>query len=205
MKLQQNFSIKSKKGRVWCKHISPICINPTCVLSDQTLRLKQLPAAPTHFVGMMIPCPPSIMSAREWWMADPRWLTAKLSRPPSEYMLVTSDPEMFGLLPFVSFDEFKVPTSDCKTSELWEALDCICRPRPPVFLCSSLPLLPFPSEEFLVFKNRPPHPLGRRIACRWRDSCIYGCITNTKTSIGVKGANGKKYYFKSSQTLSWGG
>jgi hypothetical protein len=37
---------------------------------------------------------------------------------PLEYKLVTSDPEIFGLLPLVSFEEFKVPTSDSRSSEL---------------------------------------------------------------------------------------
>lgn len=27
---------------------------------------------------------------------------------------------------------------------------------------------------FLALRNRPPHPLGRFIACKCRDSCIYG-------------------------------
>ncbi|MED6185462.1 hypothetical protein PIB30_057294 [Stylosanthes scabra] len=67
---------------------------------------------------------------------------------------------MFGLLPFVSFDEFKVPAEDCRTSELWEPPECSCCPSP--FLFASLPLLPFPLlvVEFLVFKNLPRHPLG---------------------------------------------
>jgi hypothetical protein len=32
--------------------------------------------------------------------------------------------------------------------------------------------MPFPSFNSFVFKKRPPHPLGRRIAWRWRERCI---------------------------------
>jgi len=130
----------------------------------QTLRLQQFPAAAAHLGGMIIPRPPSIMSTRVW-TEDPKWLRENLC----EYMLVTSEPEIFGLLPLVSFDEFKVPASDWRNSELWEPPEWNCSPT---VSCTSLSVLPFPLPDFLVFKKRPPHPLGRRIAWRWRDSCI---------------------------------
>lgn len=140
----------------------------------QTLRLQQSSAAATHWLGITMPCPPSIMPAKAW-TESMGWLIGKRSRSPLENILVTSDPERFEPLPFASFDELKVPLSDCRTSELWEPVAWENCPSP--VLISSVPLF----SLFFVFKKRPPHPLGRRIAWRWRDSCIYGCKTNTKS------------------------
>lgn len=52
-----------------------------------------------------------------------------------------------------------VPFLGWKTSEHWEVLGLDCKA----------------ASAFLAFKKRPPDPLGRRIAWRWREWCIYGC------------------------------
>lgn len=167
--LQHSFSIWLQQG--WGRNaMTEQSTDPICNPCRQTLRLQQVSPAAIHLVGMMMPRELSIISDKEW-MDGPRWLMGKWSRFPLEYMLVTSDPEMLEPLPFISFDEFRVPLSDCRTSELCEPEGWDSCPSPTFF--AFIPL--FTMSEIFVFKKRPPHPLGRRIAWRWRDSCIYGC------------------------------
>lgn len=145
----------------------------------QTLRLQQLSngwiAAAIHLLGItMLPCPLFIISEKEridGW----RLLNGNRLRSPLENMLVTLDPDRFDrLLPFPSLGEVKLSLSDWRTSELWDTVgwERCCPPQ--VFLLLS---------DLLVLRKRPPQPLGRRIAWRWRDKCKYGCRRKSQLEI----------------------
>lgn len=141
---------------------------------SQTLRLQQLSAAAIHLLGMALPCP--VLIPEREWTGSRRWLNVKRFTSSLKSILVTSNPGVFDLLPFASFVELEFPLSDSRTSEFWDSVGCPF----PVFSFSVPPLAPF---EALVLRNRPPVPLGRRIAWRWRDLCKYGCGKERKNNV----------------------
>lgn len=83
-------------------------------------------------------------------------------------MLVTSDPDKLD----PPLAELKLPLSDCRTSELGDVAGRAAGTSS-LTLVLTLPLRPVPL--LFMLRKRPPQPLARRIACRWRDSCRYGC------------------------------
>ena len=134
--------------------------------------LQQLPplAAAIHLPCMAKPwlvLPDLIMSERETTERFPIW---KCLRSSIENALVTSEWGPWDLLPFGSRGEVKLLLWDSTTvqsGDLGAFLSLLG------FIFSSLQ-----SSFFLVFKKRPPFPLGRRIAWRWREKCKYGYIKN---------------------------
>ena len=136
--------------------------------SSHALRRSQQPSeAVGHLKGLPTPCSLSMMLGSgvkkgvRMWSKLWKWSTSSWS-----YMLDTSDPDRLETL-------LGLPRSDCWISELGDAtwrisgLLNIALPSPPAS---------FVLDSFFVFRKRPPEPLARRSACRWRDSWRYGCI-----------------------------
>lgn len=125
---------------------------------------SQPSAAANHWLGKTMSWPLSIFPGKDG-TDGLGWLNGKRMKSPQQYMLVISEPERVDVLQCVSFEEFKFPLSDCSTSKLWEiggSNGCFSTP----FFSS---VLPFSSFISFLFKKRPPQPLGRRMAWRWRE------------------------------------
>lgn len=165
------------KDRVLVQWLAP----RTHCLTGQKQRSQQLSAAATH-LGRTMPCPPPSMISASDCIDGPIWLIWKRCSP-LENMLDTSELKRLKPLPsLASFWEFKVPLSDCRTSEHWEPVKSERLTSSTFFGTIEL----FSFGWFFMFRKRPPDPRGRRIAWRWRDSCIYGCKTDMQSiSAGI--------------------